>query len=338
MPRKIEEQVVVITGATSGIGRTTARLFAERGAKLVLGARNKEALDDLVREIEAAGGAAVAVETDVSGQQQVQALADAAIERFGRIDTWVNNAGVAVYATFDKLTDKEIRRIFDVNFMGTVHGVQAALPAMRANGGGTIINIASVAGKRALPLLSAYSASKFAVVGLGEALRAELVEEEAEINVCTVCPPSINTPFFDHARTKEGRAPRPMPPVYQPEDVAEAIISCAESPQREVIIGAAGKTLTLMNTLAPSLADWYMGRSGVEGQLTDEPKSADAPDNLFDVPPETRERGDWTARGQRGDGQTEPARSKGFIRRHPVATAAVGLAASLVAARFAFGR
>jgi short-subunit dehydrogenase len=332
MSRKIEEQVVVITGASSGIGRTTARMFAERGAKLVVGARNIEALSDLEQEIKRTGGEALAVQMDVSERHQVEHLAEAAMERFGRIDTWVNNAGVSIYATFDKLADAEIRRIMDVNFMGTVYGIQTALPIMQAQGGGTIINVASIAGKRGIPVMSIYSASKFAIIGLGESLRAELANKEIPINVCTICPPSVNTPFFDNARTKEGRAPKPLPPVYSPETVAQAIIECARSPQREVLIGAAGKAFALMNSLAPGLSDWYLGKTGFEGQLTDEPKSENAPDNLFRAPLETRERADWSVMGQR-EKTASIASGTNLIKRYPLAACAASFIAATLAAR-----
>jgi short-subunit dehydrogenase len=335
MTKKISEQVVVVTGASSGIGRITARMFAERGARVVIGARNVEALGDLAQRIKQAGGQAVAVPTDVSERHQVDHLARAAVDHFGRIDTWVNNAGVSVYATFDKLTDAEIRRVMDVNFMGTVYGVQAALPIMRASGSGTIINVASIAGKRAIPLQSVYSASKFAIVGLGEALRTELAGKGLEINVCTVCPPSVNTPFFDHARTKEGRAPKPLPPVYEPETIAEAILSCAENPQREVLIGAAGKAFAILNTLAPGLSDWYLGKTGFEGQLLDEPKPADAPDNLFRPVAETRERSHWTIMGQKDD--ASDSSSPDLVKRHPVALCAAAFVAAALAGRYLFG-
>src|SRR5437868_295698 len=272
MPQEIHDQIVVITGASSGIGRTTARMFVERGARVVVGSRNAEALNSLVKQITEGGGIAYAQPTDVTDRAQVERLAEMALNYFGRIDTWVNNAGVSMYATFDKMTDAEIRRIMDVNFMGTVHGIQAALPIMRTHGGGTIINVASVAGKRAIPLQSVYSASKYAVVGLGEALRAELIDEPAEIHVCTVCPPSIDTPFFDHAATKEGYAAKPLPPVYEPETVAKAIIDCATEPAREVVIGMVGKAFAMMNTVAPAATDWFMGKTGIREQLSDEPK------------------------------------------------------------------
>jgi short-subunit dehydrogenase len=330
MPRRIDNQVVVITGAASGIGRVTARLFAERGARVVVGARNITALNELVREITESGGLAYALETDVTRREEVERLAETAVNYFGRIDTWVNNAGVSVYAMFDKLSDEEIRRIMDVNFMGTVYGLQAALPILRSNGGGTIINIASVTGKRAIPLQSVYSASKHAVVGLGEALRAELAYENAKIDICTVCPPSINTPFFDNALTKEGYAPKPMFPVYEPEHVAEAIISCAENPRREVLVGSAGKMFSIMNTLAPGLSDWVMGKAAVTGQLSDEPETKEAPSNLFEPTSDTRERGQWSVWGAR----KQAANGGSLIERHPVALSVAGVAALIVAARY----
>ena len=331
MPRRIDNQVVVITGAASGIGRVTARMFAERGARVVVGARNLDALNDLVREITEIGGLAYAVETDVTRREDVERLAETALNYFGRLDTWVNNAGVSVYAMFDKLSDEEIRRIMDVNFMGTVYGLQAALPILRSNGGGTIINVASVTGKRAIPLQSVYSASKYAVVGLSEALRAELAYEESEINVCTICPPSINTPFFDNALTKEGYAPKPIFPVYEPEAVAEAIISCAENPQREVMVGAGGKMFAVMNTLAPGLTDWVMGKIAVTGQLSNEPEPKDAPSNLFEPTRDSRERGEWSVWGTR---RQKAIAGGSLIERHPVALSAAGVVAVIVAARY----
>jgi short-subunit dehydrogenase len=268
----------------------------------------------------------------VSKREDVRRLGDMALNHFGRVDTWINNAGVSTYATFEKLDEEEIRRIMDVNFMGTVYGMQTALAIMRSQGGGTIINTASVTGKRAIPLQSVYSASKYAIVGLGEAVRAELANEQAEINVCTICPPSVDTPFFDHALTKEGVAPKPMAPVYDPEDVAEAMISCAENPQREILIGSAGKLFAIINTLAPAITDWFLGKVAVSGQLTDEPKQADAVNNLFDVPADRRERGGWTAMGTRAGANGSGGGN--LITQYPMVTSIAGVAALILAARF----
>jgi hypothetical protein len=165
-------------------------------------------------------------------------------------------------------------------------------------------------------------------------LRAELAGEPARINVCTICPPSINTPFFDHVLTKEGFAPKPMAPVYDPETVAEAIIACAENPQREVLVGSAGKALTLFNAVAPGLADWFMARAGVSGQLTTEPKSSSEVNNLFEIPPDKRERGGWTARGTREG--AELASSGSLVAQHPIAASLAGAAALALAARLLF--
>jgi short-subunit dehydrogenase len=299
MLRDLKNQVVVITGASSGIGHAAAREFARHGAKVVVGARRLDVIEDLAAEILRAGGEATAMQTDVSQRGQVENLAQTALNRFGRIDTWVNNAGTSVYATFDKLSEEEIRRIMDVNFMGTVHGIQAVLPIMQRQGTGTIINIASIAGKRALPLQSVYSASKFAIVGLGEALRAEMEHGWPEIKIATICPPSVNTAFFDNARTKEGYAARPMPPVYSTEKVVDAILRCAVNPQREVVIGAAGKLFVLWNRLAGGWMDRVMSRMGFDQQLTREPKAAGAPDNLFEASPHADEHGHWTRWGKR---------------------------------------
>lgn len=328
MPRPLNEQVVVITGASTGIGRVTARMFAERGARVVVGSRNIDALNDLVREITEKGGLAYAVKTDVTQREDVERLADTALNYFGRIDTWVNNAGVSLYSTFDKLADEEMRRVMDVNFFGVCYGMQAALRAMRNDGGGTIVNIASVAGKRAIPLQNVYSASKYAVVGISEAVRSELADDAPEINICTVCPPSIDTPFFDHALTKEGFQPKPPAPVYSPETVAEVVLDCAESPKREVLIGSAGKMFALMNTLAPGLTDKFFGLTERDLQLTNEPKSQDAPSNLFDTVRDTREKGGWSALGTRGE--SNGAKSPGLIKQHPLVATGIAAATLMV--------
>lgn len=338
MTRPLNEQVVVITGASSGIGRVTARMLGARGARVVVASRNLSSLTEIAEEINQSGGQAVACQTDVSDSSQVQRLANTALAHFGRIDTWINNAGVSLYATFDKVSEAEARRIMDVNFMGTFHGMQAALPIMRGNGGGTIINTASVTGKRGIPLQTVYSASKYAIVGLGEAVRAELASDDSNINICTICPPSVDTPFFDHAMSKEGYAAKPMAPVYEPETVAEAIIGCAEDPKREVLIGAGGKAFALFNTLAPGVTDWFLGKTAISGQLSDEPKTVEDMSNLFDVPPNRREHGGWNALGMRkhSNGNGGGTGILNLIGRHPIATSAVGVAGLMLAKRYLF--
>ena len=216
LPRPLPEQVIVITGASSGIGRETAHQLARHGASLVLVARNEAALRETAAEVEAFGGRALVAPADVSDPEQVQRVADQAASHFGRIDTWVNGAAVSTYGTVEQTTIDEIRRIIEVDLLGTIYGIKAALPYLRRTGG-TLINISSVTGERAVPLLATYSAAKHGIVGFSEALRMELDHERAGVSVTTILPYGINTPFFNHARSKLGVLPRPTPrPTNQP--------------------------------------------------------------------------------------------------------------------------
>lgn len=294
MHRPLNEQVVVITGASSGIGRETARQFGAAGAQVVLAARNEQALLEAAIEIELAGGKAVAIPTDVTDQEQVEQLAQTAVQKFGRIDTWVNNAGISVYATADETSEEEAQRIMQVNFFGVVNGVNAALPHMKAQGGGTIINVGSVESKRALPLQAVYAASKHAVRGYTDALRMEQMHARTGVKVTLIMPSGINTPLFDHARSKTGLKPRPVAPVYEPELVARAIVSAAASPQRDITVGGGGFMLGLINKISPGLLDRIMTTGGMffRMQLTKQPASGR--DNLFHHSPGSgRVRGDF---------------------------------------------
>ena len=255
MPRPVSEQVVVITGASNGIGRATALAFAAQGARVVCAARSVQALDTLVEQIRADGGSAMAVPTDVADPAAVRALADAAESRFGRIDTWVNNAAVSVWGRVEDITDAEFDRVMRVNFLGQVHGVHAALPALRRAGGGVVIGVSSVEGVRAVPLHGPYTASKFAVRALYDCLRMELAQEGAPIAVTTILPASIDTPFFEHARSKLGAMVKPPPPVYAPEVVAASIVYAAAHPRREIPVGGAAVGFFLGQRLSPALSD-----------------------------------------------------------------------------------
>jgi len=291
--RPLNEQVMVITGASSGIGRATARKAAASGARLVLAARSVEALTATLQEITGCGGQAVAVPTDVSDFAQVDALGRHAIEQFGRIDTWVNNAGVAVYAEFARTTPEEFRRVIDVNLMGEVYGTMVALTHMR-EAGGVIVNVASIDADRAMPLVSAYSAAKAGVRGFSEALRVELEHDGVPVHVEVIKPASIDTPLFQHAETKLGVVPKPIPPVYDPDLVADTILRAATHPGRAVYVGGAAAGVGLMEKVAPRLLDVGFNLFGWSEQRTDVPKSPDAPNNLF--APEAGSgaiRGDW---------------------------------------------
>jgi NAD(P)-dependent dehydrogenase (short-subunit alcohol dehydrogenase family) len=304
MSRPLSQQVVVISGVGSGIGRAAARRFARLGARLVIGGRNAEAVAAILGDIREAGGQGVGCPVDVSRRDQVERLAQFAVETYGRIDTWVNNAGVSIYARVETVSEEEARRLFDVNLWGTVYGIWAVLPIMRSQGGGTIINMASVVGKRALPLQNFYSASKFAVIGLTEALRVEFQTERANIRLCAICPPSIDTPFYDNALTRMGFTPRPLPVVLSADRVAKDIVKCAVRPRREVWVGWVGKAFVGLSVLFPRMMDRFVLSLGFQAQLTPEPKAPDDPADLFQPTAATSVEGDWSAWGRRrGAGQ-----------------------------------
>jgi NAD(P)-dependent dehydrogenase (short-subunit alcohol dehydrogenase family) len=275
MPKPVSDQVVVVVGASSGIGRASALEFARRGAKVVVAARGVRALETLVDEITTAGGEALAVPTDVADPPLVHRLAAAAEERFGRIDTWVNVAAVAVWGRVEDITDEEFDRVMRVNFLGQVYGTRAALPALRRAGGGVIIGVSSVEGVRAVPLHAPYTASKWALRGFYDALRIELAQEDAPIAVTTILPASIDTPFFEHSRSRLGALPKPPPPVYAPELVAEAIVHAAEHPTREVPVGGAAVGFVAGQRVSPALTDALMsirriGRGTLESDRPDD--------------------------------------------------------------------
>jgi NAD(P)-dependent dehydrogenase (short-subunit alcohol dehydrogenase family) len=273
MPRPVSDQVVVIVGASTGIGRATALAFAARGAEVVCAARGEQALDTLVEQIRDAGGSAIAVPTDIADPAAVHVLAEAAEQRYGRIDTWINGAAVGVWGRVEDVTAAEFERVVRVNLLGHVHGIHAALPALRRAGGGVLIGISSAEGLRAVPLQSPYVASKFALRGLYDCLRMELAQEGAPIAVTTILPSSADTPFFEHARSKLGVMVKPPPPVYAPEVVAASIVYAAEHPRREIPVGGAALGLYLAQRLSPALTDAVLSvrRLGVGMQRTDRP-------------------------------------------------------------------
>jgi short-subunit dehydrogenase len=268
--KSLRNQVIVITGASSGIGRATAEMAAERGARVVLSSRNEEELREVVAGIRERGGMATYFTADVADPDAMQQLAKRAAAEFGAIDTWVNNAGVGLYGRTTEVPLADKRRMFDINFWGVVHGCRAAVPFLRRHGG-AIINIGSVAGDRAIPLLGIYGAAKHAVKGYTDSLRMELEEEEAPISVSLVKPSSTNTPFTEHARNYLDSQPEFAPPVYAPEAVASAILDCAERPTRDITVGGGGRMMTMMGALAPRLTDAVMERTLFEGQKKDAP-------------------------------------------------------------------
>lgn len=255
-PRPLRDQVIVVTGASSGIGLSTARRAARQGAAIVLVSRDPDVLARIVLDIESEGNRAVAVTADVSSETEVEGIVAAAVARFGRIDTWVNNAGVAAYSPLTELPIAEHRRIFETNYWGVVHGSLAAVRHFRSRPGtGTLINVGSVNSDVAIPLLSAYSASKHAVKGFNDALRRELLTSDPAVHVTLVKPSGIATSFPQHARNHLDREPRVVPPLYAPEIVADAIIHAASYPQREIVVGAVGPLLAGPLVVFPRLMD-----------------------------------------------------------------------------------
>ncbi len=313
--KPIAEQVVVITGASSGIGRETALRFAERGAKVVATARSEPGLQSLVAEITARGGQAAYAVCDVADFAQVEHVADTAVRTFGRIDTWVNNAAVSVYARFEDTTPDEFRRVMEVSYLGQVHGALAALPRLRQAGGGALIGISSVESIVSLPLHSAYSASKHAVEGVLDGLRRDLLAEGAPISVTSVKPGTINTPFFNNARNKLDVKPKGPPPIYQPAVVADCVLYAAEHPVRDLFAGGGGRMMAVAQIFAPTLVDAAMARMGIASERTTEPQPGGAPGNLF--APRTddnRAEGDFSTRARRFSLYTGWKRTAGCAR------------------------
>lgn len=280
--KPISQQIVAVVGASSGIGRLTALEFATKGAKVVVSARSQEGLETLVKEIQSQGGEAVAVVADVKNFEQVKAIADKAIEQYGRLDTWVHAAATGILAPFEKITPEEFQQIIDVNLMGQVHGAMAALPHLKREGRGALIHISSMEGRRALPLQSPYSAAKHGVEGFLESLRVELQHEGIPISVTSIKPAVINTPFYNKVQTKLGVKPTGIPPYYEPSLVADAILYVAEHPTRDFIVGDVGKVLDVFQRLSPELLDSILVLVGFQGQRTTEPKSEAAPNNVFE--------------------------------------------------------
>jgi short-subunit dehydrogenase len=259
--KPLQQQVVVLTGATSGIGLATARLAAERGAALVLVARNAQALRRLTAELGANGATAAWVAADVGDERQVEHVAKEAIRRFGGFDAWINDAGVSIYGTLSEVETRDMRRLFDTNFWGLLYGSLAAVRHFRERGGGKLVNVGSVLGDRSIPLQGIYSASKHAVAGFTEALRSELDAEKLPVSITLIKPSAIDTPYKEHAKNYFEHAPKNPPPVYEPRVVARSILHALEHDVRDLVVGGGGRLITAAAAAAPRTADKVMART-----------------------------------------------------------------------------
>jgi NAD(P)-dependent dehydrogenase (short-subunit alcohol dehydrogenase family) len=283
-----QPEVVVVTGATTGVGRAVAERFARDGARVALLARGRQGLERAACEVERLGGSALALPTDVADPDAVEAAATAAEQAFGPIDIWINDAMTTVFAFFEDIDPDEFRRATEVTYLGAVWGTRAALCRMLPRDRGAIVQVGSALAFRGIPLQAPYCGAKHALKGFFESVRTELLSKGSGVRMCMVQLPGLNTPQFSHCRSKMDRKPMPVPPVYQPEVAARAIHFAAHSKRRQVFVGAPTVYTIVGERLAPWLGDWYMARTGVRSQLTDEPVQPPRLGNLFEPVAEDR--------------------------------------------------
>ncbi|WP_338875109.1 SDR family oxidoreductase [Spirosoma sp. SC4-14] len=279
------KKVVVVTGASAGLGRAIVREFAKQGANIGLIARGLEGLEGAKREVEACGGRALICPLDVANADAVDKAADEIEATFGPIDVWVNNAMNSVFSPISEMKPEEYKRVTEVTYLGQVYGALAALKRMRPRNRGSIIFVGSALAYRGIPLQSAYCGSKHAIQGFYDSLRAELLHEKSGIHTCMVQLPAMNTTQFGFVRSKLPKKPKPMGTIYEPEVAARAIVYASESDHRELYVGWPTVEAIVGNKIAPSIGDWELARSGYKGQMTNEPEDPTRPDNLWEPLP-----------------------------------------------------
>jgi NAD(P)-dependent dehydrogenase (short-subunit alcohol dehydrogenase family) len=328
--REASRKVVVVTGASAGVGRATIREFARGGATIGLIARGREGLEAAAREVEAAGGRALVLPVDVADAAAVEAAAETVEQKLGPIDVWVNNAMTSVFAPVNRLAADEVRRVTEVTYLGTAYGTMAALRWMRPRDAGVIVQVGSALAYRSIPLQAAYCAAKHAMVGFTDSLRSELVHDGSGVRVTVVHLPAMNTPQFDWVRSRLPRRARPVPPIYQPEVAARAIVWASEHPVRELRVGTPTLLAIAAQKTIPGLLDWYLGRTGFDAQQGPEAEEPGRPDNLFAPVP-----GDGGAHG-RFERDAREHSPEAWLATHRAAV--LGIAALLVGSSAAIAR
>ncbi len=329
-------QTVVITGASAGVARATARLYGQRGARVGLIARGQAGLDGAAADVADAGGTALPISADVADYDQVDAAASRIESEWGPIDVWINVAFTSVFAPFAEIKPAEFRRVTEVSYLGFVHGTMAALARMRPRDHGTIVQVGSALSARSIPLQSAYCGAKHAINGFTSSLRCELLHDGSQVRVTLVQMPALNTPQFSWVRSKLPNQPQPVAPIYQPEVAARAIVFAADHPgRREYWVGASTAATLAANKVAPALLDRYLARTGYSSQQTSEPADPGRPDNLMqpvDGPAGT----DHGAHGS-FDERSHGRSAQLWVSHHPALSALAGCgvaaAAALVARR-----
>ena len=318
-------RTVVITGACAGIGRASARLFAQQGDRIGLIARGRAGVEGAVREVERAGGTALAIPADVADFDQVDAAAQQVEDTLGPIDVWVNVAFTSVFAPFSEVTPAEFRRVTEVSYLGFVYGTQAALSRMRPRDRGVIVQVGSALGERSIPLQSAYCGAKHAINGFTSSLRCELMHDKSGVRITVVQMPAVNTPQFSWVRSRLPRHPQPVPPIYQPEVAARGVLYAADHPGRkQYFVGATTTATILANRVVPALLDRYLARTGYDSQQTGELQRPDRPDNLW-APVDDPRGADHGAHGEFDD-KSHPRSAQLRLSEHPVAVTAAGAA------------
>jgi len=322
MAERQKSEVVVVTGASAGLGRATVRAFAKQGARIGLVSRNRERLEETRKEVETLGGQALVIPTDVAEADAVQAAAEAVENQFGPLDVWVNNAMVSVFSPVMKMRPEEYRRVTEVTYLGTVYGTLAALHRMVPRDSGAIVQVGSALAYRAIPLQSAYCGAKHAIQGFTESLRSELYHSGSKVHISMVQMPALNTPQFEWVKSRLRGRPRPVGRIYQPEVGADAIVYAAHHRRPEIYVGYPAVEAIMANRIAPRLLDRYLGRTGFESQQAPEPDDPNRPDNLWESVA-----GDFGAHG-RFDGSAHDSSLQLVAAEHRRALALTGLAAA----------